>query len=93
MNKRDDVIGKWLVCFPLVILLWGLVLSCTGCAGPRVIFVPTNAPVRSGPGMVGRVYVWTGTEWELSGNAVKIPEGLYIWDAGDPAPTNVVRGL
>ena len=58
-----------------------------GCSGPRVVFVPSaDAPVRAGPGVRGRVYVWTGATWELSRNRVPIPEGLYIWDAGDPAP-------
>ncbi len=58
-----------------------------GCTGPRVVFVPSaDAPVRAGPGVRGRVYVWTGTTWELSRNRVPIPEGLYIWDANDPAP-------
>jgi hypothetical protein len=32
------------------------------------------------------VYVWTGKEWELSRNHVTVPEGFYIWDAGDKAP-------
>ena len=33
-----------------------------GCAGPRVVFVPSaDAPVRAGPGVRGRVYVWTGS--------------------------------
>ncbi len=58
-----------------------------GCSGPRVVFVPSaDAPVRAGPGVRGRVYVWTGATWELSRNRVPVPEGLYIWDAGDPAP-------
>ena len=58
-----------------------------GCSGPRVVFVPSaDAPVRAGPGVRGRVYVWTGATWELSRNRVPIPEGLYIWDAGDPVP-------
>jgi hypothetical protein len=64
-------------------------LMLAGCTGPRVVFVPAkNAPMRIGPGVSGKVYVWNGTTWELSGNKVAIPEGLYIWDAGDPAPTN-----
>jgi len=58
-----------------------------GCSGPRVVFVPSaDAPVRAGPGMRGRVYVWDGAAWELSRNPVPVPEGFYIWDAGDPAP-------
>jgi len=65
----------------------------TGCFGPRVVFLPAaDAPVRAGPDMSGRVYVWTGSTWELSRNDVTIPEGFYIWDAGDKAPTNAVKG-
>ena len=64
-----------------------------GCSGPRVVFLPAaDAPVRAGPDMSGRVYVWTGSTWELSRNHVIIPEGFYIWDAGDAAPTNTVKG-
>ena len=37
-------------------------------------------------GVRGRVYVWIGAAWELSRNPVPVPEGFYIWDAGDPAP-------
>ena len=64
-----------------------LVMLAAGCAGPRVVFLPaTDAPVRAGPDMRGRVYVWTGSTWELSRNRVDIPEGFYIWDAGDKKP-------
>ncbi|MEI6210927.1 MAG: hypothetical protein WCR06_04810 [bacterium] len=93
MNRRDRTIGHLLVCVPLGVLLWGVVLSCLGCAGPRVVFVPAaEAPVRAGPGMTGKVYVWTGQIWELSSNRVSVPEGYYIWDSGEPAPTNTVKG-
>ena len=65
----------------------------SGCAGPRGVFLPAaDAPVRAGPDMSGRVYVWTGAAWELSRNHVTIPEGFYIWDAGDKAPTNAAGG-
>ena len=64
-----------------------------GCAGPRVAFLPVaDAPMRAGPDMSGRVYIWTGATWELSRNSVAIPAGFYIWDAGDPCPTNTVKG-
>ena len=64
-----------------VLLLLSLL---SGCTAPRVVFVPaTNSPVRVGPAVSGRVYVWNGTIWELSANVVQIPEGLYIWDSGD----------
>lgn len=66
------------------LFLAGIAFLLSGCTGPRVVFVPTtNAPVRAGPNVTGRVYVWTGSAWELSGNSVKVPEGLYIWDTGD----------
>ena len=68
-------------------------MLAAGCSGPRVVFLPAaDAPVRAGPDMSGRVYVWTGGTWELSRNHVTIPEGFYIWDAGDAAPTNTVKG-
>ena len=65
----------------------------SGCTGPRVAFMPAaDAPMRAGPDMSGRVYIWTGATWELSRNSVAIPEGFYIWDAGDPCSTNIVKG-
>ena len=69
------------------------VMLAAGCAGPRVVFLPAaDAPVRAGPDMSGREYVCTGGTWELSRNSVTVPEGFYIWDAGDAAPTNAVKG-
>jgi ferric-dicitrate binding protein FerR (iron transport regulator) len=64
-------------------------LALSGCAGPRVVFLPASeAPVRAGPGMRGRVWVWDGTQWELSANRVDVPEGFYIWSVnGDEVPT------
>jgi hypothetical protein len=63
-------------------------LALSGCAGPRVVFLPASeAPVRAGPGMRGRVWVWNGTQWELSANRVDVPEGFYIWSVnGDEVP-------
>jgi hypothetical protein len=70
-------------------------LLASGCAsfwGPRVVFVPApDAPVRAGPDVSGRVYVWNGKEWELSRNSVEVPEGFYIWDGSKrPAPAGVL---
>ena len=68
-------------------------MLAAGCAGPRVVFLPAaDAPVRAGPDMSGRVYVWTGSTWELSLHRVTSPEGFYIGDAGDKSPTNAVGG-
>ena len=70
-----------------------VVMLTAGCAGPRVVFLPAaDAPLRAGPDMCGRVYVWTGGTWELARNSVTVPEGFYIWDAGDAVPTNAVKG-
>jgi hypothetical protein len=58
-----------------------------------VVFLPqAEAPVRAGPDVSGRVYVWTGTDWELSRNHVRIPEGFYIWDAGEEKPAAAKGG-
>jgi ferric-dicitrate binding protein FerR (iron transport regulator) len=63
-------------------------LALSGCAGPRVVFMPASeSPVRAGPGMRGRVWVWNGSTWELSANRVDVPEGFYIWSVnGDEVP-------
>ena len=95
MKKRTEVrrqrsvgwpVGRWAAVALALALL-------AGCSGPRVVFLPAaDAPVRAGPYLSGQVYVWTGAAWELSRNNVTIPEGFYIWDAGDAAPTNSVKG-
>jgi len=56
-----------------------------GCGGTRVVFVhPTDHDlVRLGPDVRGHVYFWNGSEWELSKNEVRLPEG---WYAGYVAP-------
>ncbi len=94
--QRSEIRGQrsagWTVRRMTTVALCCLALVA-GCAGPRVVFLPApDAPVRAGPDMSGRVYVWNGTEWELSRNHVTVPEGFYIWDAGDPAPTNTIKG-
>lgn len=67
------------------------VAFASGC-GARVVLVPEQAPIRTGPGMSGRVWVMHKGEWTLSQNRVPIPEGMYIvspsWvdlDEGDQA--------
>lgn len=56
-----------------------------GCGGTRVVFVhPADHDlVRLGPDVRGHVYYWNGSEWELSKNQVRLPEG---WYAGYVAP-------
>ena len=52
--------------------------SASGCGGNRVVFVPDQAPVRTGPGIKGRVWTLEGDQWRLSDSAVQIPEGMYL---------------
>ena len=58
-----------------------------GCsAGRQVIFVPSAGTdkdgkvilLRAGPDVRGHVFHWTGTEWELSRNAITVPEGWFM---------------
>lgn len=86
MSQRSEIRGQGPGRLVLALALVGGLLAA-GCAGPRMVFVPSaDAPVRAGPDMRGRIYVWTGTKWELSRNRVSVPEGFYIWDAGDMVP-------
>jgi len=39
--------------------------------------------IRMGPDVRGKVYTWDGTNWTLSGNKVRVPEG---WFAGSLEP-------
>ena len=66
----------------LLFLASCVTLGSSGCltSGKRVVFIPTSDTlVRLGPEVTGRVYYWTGEEWELSKNRVTLPEG---WLAG-----------
>lgn len=42
------------------------------------MLLPESGVVRAGPDVRGRVYEWTGTEWELSSNKVQVPEGWWM---------------
>ena len=60
------------------LLTLGLSLACvSGCAAPRTVLVEPGQPVKIGPSVKGKVYVLTDRGWELSANAVTIPEGWY----------------
>lgn len=75
---------KLLRVFVLAVASLAAAYALTGCVGPRAVFLPSmDSPVRAGPNVSGKVYIWTGNGWELSGNNVAIPEGLYIWDSGE----------
>jgi len=51
------------------------ILCASGCT--RAVLVPESSPIRIGPATRSQIYVMTDGEWELSGNAVTIPEGWY----------------
>lgn len=60
-------------------ILPALALGASGCAAGPTIVLPQNHPiVRTGPEVVGRVYVWDGDAWTLSANRVHLPEGWYV---------------
>lgn len=68
---------RWLLLF----LVSCGTLGLTGCltSGKKVVFIqPSDLLVRTGPNVTGRVYYWTGTEWELSKNKVTLPEGWLM---------------
>lgn len=61
-----------------------------GCGGTKVVFVhPTDHDlVRLGPDVRGHVYYWNGSDWELSKNEVRLPEGWYAGYVPPEGETN-----
>jgi ABC-type uncharacterized transport system auxiliary subunit len=60
-----------------------LVLTVTaflsGCGGSRVVFIDSQSQIfRVGPNVKGKLYHWTGEEWQLSSNKVEYPEGHFV---------------
>lgn len=62
---------------PSLFLLTFSLACASGCAAPRTVLVEPGQPVKIGPAVKGKVYVLTDKGWELSANAVTIPEGWY----------------
>lgn len=61
-----------------------LIALAAGCAGKRVVMVHPEGVLRTGPDVTGHVwYPAKDGTWELSRNAMKLPEGLYITDLPD----------
>ncbi len=51
----------------------------SGCGGSRVVFINSQSQIfRVGPNVKGKVYHWTGEEWQLSSNKVEYPEGHFV---------------
>ena len=53
----------------------------TGCGSTKVLFVNSNEKndiIRVGPKVEGRAYVFDGTDWILSKNKIKYPEGAFV---------------
>ena len=74
-----DSLLFWLTAF---VVLTVLVLSL-GCGGTKVLLPQSGALVRSGPDVSGKVYMWDGSQWVLSANKVRIPEGWFIGPLDD----------
>lgn len=72
---------RTLCAMPLMCLI--AIASLSGCGGVKVLVSQSGSVVRAGPDLTGKVYVWNGTEWELSANTVRIPEGWYIASIDD----------
>tara|TARA_R100001510_G_C7656046_1_gene215644 strand:- start:30 stop:311 length:282 start_codon:yes stop_codon:yes gene_type:complete len=72
MSKNERLKLKMLL--PLLIAIVGV----QGCGASRVVFVnESDGLVRIGPDVKGHVYHWNGSSWELSDNALLLPEGWY----------------
>lgn len=54
-----------------------VIVFASGC-GTRTVLVPESSPVRIGPDVRGRCYVFMDGEWRLSPRPVDIPEGWYL---------------
>lgn len=52
--------------------------SASGCGGSRAVFIPDQSPIRTGPGIKGRVWMLIDGQWTLSSNSIEIPEGMYV---------------
>ena len=51
----------------------------SGCGGSRVVFIDSQGQIfRVGPNVKGKVYHWTGEEWQLSSNKAEYPEGHFV---------------
>ena len=61
----------------LAALLTLCLASETGCAPGRTVLVSDDSPLRTGPGMTGRVYRLINDTWVLGDDKVTIPEGWY----------------
>jgi hypothetical protein len=77
-NGWDDLLF-WLMAF---VVLTVLVLSL-GCGGTKVLLPQSGTLIRSGSDVSGKVYMWDGSQWVLSANKVRIPEGWFIGPLDD----------
>lgn len=72
----------------LLVLTVLLTLSATSCASKsdarRVVFVSPGQVVRIGPDVKGHVYYFVDSQWTLSAEPVKLPEGWYATNIDAP---------
>lgn len=62
----------------LIPVCCGALVAASGVGCARTVLVNDSAPIRLGPGVRARIYLYNGTDWELSPNAVPLPEGFYL---------------
>ena len=73
---------RWLM---LTLMLLVLLVSVSGCAGPRVVLVPPGQSVRLASDARAYVYVKVDGEWVRSRNKVTIPHGWWAFPPGRDA--------
>jgi hypothetical protein len=69
--------------FVILLTLLAAIGSATGCGGTKVLLPQSGTLIRSGPDVSGKVYMWDGSQWVLSANKVRIPEGWFIGPLDD----------
>ena len=76
MRWVAEVIAGAMVCLIVLLLVVLGIAFASGCT--RTVLVSEASPLRTGPGVSGKVYTKTSNgEWQLSDNKVTIPEGWY----------------
>ena len=63
----------------MLLLVLTVTAFLSGCGGSRVVFIDSQSQIfRVGPNVKGKLYHWTGEEWQLSSNKVEYPEGHFV---------------
>ena len=85
LSSRTSL-GRLLRLLLLLFLLIFVSGGTSGCVtGRKVVFVPeSDGLLKLGDDVIGHVYWWTGSEWELSKGKVSLPAGWLAGSLPDP---------